>query len=123
MELAAVLGEWRSTMRVSGGKCAVITGAMKQRRWCVRNSTAVLQNVSKKSSTMVIAIGEVLQRHALARSHPSPSALFNSMEGRAKGFRFHVQVRHKGRAAAKRIQCAINLLILVFKVCFDHTYY
>lgn len=123
MELAAVLGEWRSTMRVSGGKCAVITGAMKQRRWCVRNSTAVLQKVSKKSSTMVIAIGEVLQRHALARSHPSPSALFNSMEGRAKGFRFHVQVRHKGCAAAKHIQCAINLLILVFKVFFDHTYY
>lgn len=55
MEATAALVEWRSTMTVSGGKCAVAIGAMKQRRWCVRNSTVEFQNVYKKSSTTAIA--------------------------------------------------------------------
>lgn len=29
MELTAALGEWRSTMMVSGGKCAITNGARK----------------------------------------------------------------------------------------------
>lgn len=55
MEATAALGEWRSTIKVSGGKCAVTNGGMKQRRWCVRNSTVEFQSIFKKSSTSAIA--------------------------------------------------------------------
>lgn len=56
MELTAAPEEWRFSIMISGGKCAVISGAMKQLRWCVKNSAVAIQNVYKKSSTLVKAI-------------------------------------------------------------------
>lgn len=97
MGLTAALGEWRSSMMVSGGKFVIITGAMKRLQRCVRNWTAELRKNSQKISTLVTVDWGGMPVDVLAMWALSLNANFKKSQGRVKGFLFHVQVRHKSR--------------------------